>query len=70
VHNWADLQSVHGFRCYDNIMSNAKCQQVLVLAVCLVYYVYLNDVECKVINNKTLLIIKKYMLWLPHWLDE
>jgi len=19
VHNWADLQSVHGFRCYDNI---------------------------------------------------
>jgi len=36
VHYWADLQSVHGFRCYDNIVPNAKCQRVLVLAVCLV----------------------------------
>ena len=34
VHNWADLQSVHGFRCYDNIAPNAKCQRVLVLALC------------------------------------
>jgi len=25
VHYWADLQSVHGFRCYDNIAPNAKC---------------------------------------------
>jgi len=32
VHYWADLQSAHGFRCYDN----AKCQRVLVLALCLV----------------------------------
>jgi len=31
VHDWADLQSVHGFRCYDNIVPNVKCQQVLVL---------------------------------------
>jgi len=30
---WEDLQSVHGFHCYDK---NAKCQGVLVLAVCLV----------------------------------
>ena len=30
VHYWADLQSVHGFRCYDNIAPNAKCQRVLV----------------------------------------
>jgi len=30
------LQSVHGFRCYDNIAPNAKCQRVLVLALCLV----------------------------------
>jgi len=30
VHYWADLQSVHGFHCYDNIAPNAKCQQVLV----------------------------------------
>jgi len=33
VHYWADLQSVHGFRCYDNIAPNAKCQRVLVLAL-------------------------------------
>jgi len=24
VHCWADLQSMHGFRCYDNIAPNAK----------------------------------------------
>ena len=36
VHYWADLQSVHGFRCYDNIAPNAKCQRVPVLAVCLI----------------------------------
>ena len=33
----ADLQSLRGFRCYDDIAPNAKCQRVLVLAVCLVY---------------------------------
>ena len=26
---------MHGFRCYDNIAPNAKCQRVLVLGVCL-----------------------------------
>jgi len=36
VQYWADLQSVHGFRCYDHIVLNAKCQRVLVLALCLV----------------------------------
>jgi len=36
VHYWADLQSVHGFRCYDNIAPNAKCQRILVLTLCLV----------------------------------
>jgi len=30
VHYWADLQSVHWFRCYDNIALNAKSQQGLV----------------------------------------
>ena len=39
VHYWADLQSVHGLRCYDNIAPNVKCQRVLVLALCLVYVV-------------------------------
>jgi len=37
VHYWVDLQSVHGFCCYnDNIVPNTKCQRVLVLAACLV----------------------------------
>ena len=33
VHYWADLQSVHGFRYYDNIAANMKCQSVLVCHV-------------------------------------
>jgi len=33
VHCWADLQSLHGFRCYDKIVANAKCQRVLVVAL-------------------------------------
>jgi len=36
VQFWQDLQSVHGFRRYDNIAPNAKCQRALVLALCLV----------------------------------
>ena len=40
VHYGADLQSVHGFHCYDNIVLNAKCQRVLVLALCLVVIVF------------------------------
>jgi len=36
VHYLVDLQSVHGFRCYDNIAPNAKCQRVLVHTFCLV----------------------------------
>jgi len=36
VHCWANLQSVHGFHCYDNIAP--KCQRVLVLALCLVRF--------------------------------
>ena len=36
MHYWADLQSVHGFRCCDNIAPNTKCKRVLVLVVCLV----------------------------------
>jgi len=35
-HYWADLYSVYGFRCYDNIAPNTKRQRVLVLALCLV----------------------------------
>jgi len=37
VHYRADLQSEHGFRCCDNSAErDAKCQRVLVLALCLV----------------------------------
>jgi len=36
VHYWADLQSVHGFRCYDNIAQTRNVSDWLVLAVCLV----------------------------------
>jgi len=37
VHYWANLQSVHGLRCYDNItrMRNVS-EYTLVLALCLV----------------------------------
>jgi len=36
VHYWADLQSVNRFRCFDNIVPNAKCQRVLIFSLCLV----------------------------------
>jgi len=36
VNYWTDLQLVHGFHCYDNMVLIAKCQRVLVLALCLV----------------------------------
>jgi len=39
VHYWADLQLVHGFRCYDNTAPNAKCQPALVLVLCLVVFI-------------------------------
>ena len=38
MHYWADLQSVHGFHGCDNILPNAKCQRVLLLALCLVNF--------------------------------
>ena len=41
VHYWVDLQSVHGFRCCDNIVPIAKCQRVLVLSVCLVSIIFI-----------------------------
>ena len=46
VHYWADLQSVHGFRCYDVIAPNAKCQRVLVLALCLQVTVVFDPYFC------------------------
>jgi len=50
VHYWADLQSVHGFHCCDNIAAKTICQRVLVLALCLVslFFAYcMNDLYLK-----------------------
>jgi len=47
----ADLQLVHGFRCYDNIAANAKCQRVLVIAVCLVQAVFLYQSETRTLSE-------------------
>jgi len=48
VHYWADLQSVHGFRCYDNTAPNTKRQRVLVLAqdLCLVFLLQSESLDC------------------------
>jgi len=43
VHYWADLQSVRRFHCYDDIVPKAKCQHMLVLALCLVF----SDICCR-----------------------
>jgi len=45
VHYLTDLHSVRGFRCYDNIAPNAKCQRVLMLALCLVFHLQSADVQ-------------------------
>jgi len=38
VHCWADLQSVHGLRCYGNITRTRNISEcMLVFALCLVY---------------------------------
>ena len=52
VHYWADLQSVQGFRCYDSIAANAKCQRVFVLALCLVVNCYREHVKLWLWRNK------------------
>jgi len=69
VHYWADLQSMHEFRCYNNIQvfklialytanaySTAKCQAVL--ALCLVNYsvqfISQTPIQSKVHNHNVL----------------
>jgi len=37
VRYWADFQSVHGLRCYDNIARTRNVSECSVLALCLVY---------------------------------
>ena len=36
THYWADLQSVHEFRCYDNSAEREKSSSACILALCLV----------------------------------
>jgi len=47
VHYSANLQSVHGFRCYDNIAPNVKCQQVLVFTPFLVNYTIVKQLRAE-----------------------
>jgi len=37
VRYWADFQSVHGLRCYDNMARTRNVSECSVLALCLVY---------------------------------
>jgi len=39
VQYWADLQSVQGFRCYDNVARTRNVSKCSVLALCLVRFV-------------------------------
>jgi len=53
VRCWADLQSVHGFHCCDNIAPNAKCQRVL---LCL-SFAFLLRYWCKVLWSACLCVV-------------
>ena len=44
VQYWVDLQSVHGFHCYDNMAQTQNVSECSVLALCLV--VHLIGVSC------------------------
>jgi len=67
AHYWSDLQSVHGFRCCDNTAPNAKCQRVLVLALCLVHIVI---GTCRAFNSGfPSRIITPLMGYVTIWID-
>jgi len=69
VHYWADLQSVHGFRCYDNIAPNAKCQRLLVLSLCLCFVIkfcYSCDTVLVVEQQCTVLYVRRLLSVLFH----
>jgi len=36
VHNWAELESVHGFRCYDNSTEREMSASASTRSICLV----------------------------------
>ena len=55
----ADLYLVHGFRCYDSIVPTAKCQPVLILALCLVlYFIVLLLLSLHVLCCKFIMFLK------------
>jgi len=60
VHYWLNLLSVHGFRCYDNTAPNAKCQQVLVLALSLVSVAAMRT-GLKKVDNRQLVIVPPHL---------
>ena len=50
VHCWAYLQSVYGFRCYENIARTRNVSECSVLALCLVSYVNDWEHQCPMIS--------------------
>jgi len=51
VQYWADLQSVHGLRCYGNITRTRNVSEyMLVLALCLVAMLLIAFCQCLIIN--------------------
>jgi len=61
VHYLANLQSVHVFRCYNNIAPKAKCQRVLVLALCLVFlFIFFTQAAAVIVNKKDVYKSKLY----------
>ena len=66
VHYWADLQSVHRFRRYDNIAQTRNVSECLyLLYACfflvadavedIINYQYVNDIICFIINDNKIL---------------
>jgi len=51
VHYWADLQLVHGFRCYDNTTRTRNVSECLYLLYACSIIVLLNYGEIKVSNS-------------------
>ena len=66
VHCWADLESVHGFLCYDNIAPNAKRQRVLVFGLCLVQRVFKLFSSSPAIANFVLCIYFQWALYIQY----
>ena len=73
VHYWADLQSVHGLRCYGNITRTRNVSEyMLVLALCLVKYV-VSNVDLAVHLYKCLPVGRGYQyagVLVPDWPEQ